>query len=91
MTGLKSLLQRDGESATEVAAPEYGAPEIFNFDQGSRYTAKEHIGVLEKHGIAISMNGKGRSNDSLEPSSMKRSISRGMMTSKSSKQNSNVL
>ena len=45
ITGPKSLLQRDGESATEVAAPEYGAPEIFNSDQGSRYTAKEHIAI----------------------------------------------
>jgi putative transposase len=49
----------------QEAIAKYGAPEIFNSDQGSQYTAKEHIGVLEKHGITISMNGKGRSIDNI--------------------------
>ena len=29
--------------------------------QGSQYTSKEHIEILEKNGIKISMNAKGRS------------------------------
>ena len=35
----------------------YPKPEIFNTDQGSQYTAKEHINILKKHDIKISMDG----------------------------------
>ena len=27
----------------------YPKPEIFNTDQGSQYTAKEHVNILKKH------------------------------------------
>lgn len=40
-------------------------PEIFNTDQGSQYTAKEHIKILKKHNIQISMDGKGRATDNI--------------------------
>ena len=40
-------------------------PEIFNSDQGSQFTSKEFTGCLEKHGIAISMDGKGRAFDNI--------------------------
>jgi putative transposase len=43
----------------------YPKPEIFNSDQGSQYTAKEHIKILQKHDIKISMDGKGRSIDNI--------------------------
>ncbi len=43
----------------------YPKPEIFNSDQGSQYTAKEHIDILKKHDIKISMDGKGRSIDNI--------------------------
>jgi len=43
----------------------YPKPEIFNSDQGSQYTAKEHIELLKKHDIKISMDGKGRSIDNI--------------------------
>ena len=47
------------------ALRKYGVPEIFNSDQGSQYTAKEHINILAKHSIIISMDGKGRSIDNI--------------------------
>jgi len=40
-------------------------PKIFNTDQGSQYTAKEHIDILVKNKIAISMDAKGRSIDNI--------------------------
>jgi len=43
----------------------YPKPEIFNTDQGSQYTAKEHIRILKKHDIKISMDGKGRATDNI--------------------------
>jgi len=38
----------------------YGAPEIFNTDQGSQFTSEELTGVLKQHQIRISMDSKGR-------------------------------
>jgi putative transposase len=49
----------------QEAISKYGTPEIFNSDQGSQYTAKEHTETVQKHGITISMNGKGRSIDNI--------------------------
>ena len=46
--------------ALEEALALYGPPEIFNTDQGSQFTGKDFIGVLEDAGIKISMDGKGR-------------------------------
>lgn len=46
--------------ALEEAIRKYGTPEIFNTDQGSQFTSDAFIGILEKHGINISMDGKGR-------------------------------
>jgi len=43
----------------------YPKPEIFNTDQGSQYTSKEHTGILKKHNIKISMDGKGRATDNI--------------------------
>jgi len=43
----------------------YPKPEIFNTDQGSQYTAKEHVKILKKHNIKISMDGKGRATDNI--------------------------
>jgi len=52
-------------SILEDTLSKYPAPLIFNSDQGSQYTGSEHIRILEKHGIQISMNGKGRSIDNI--------------------------
>jgi putative transposase len=46
--------------ALEEAITKYGAPEIFNSDQGSQFTCAAFTDVLKKHNIAISMDGKGR-------------------------------
>jgi putative transposase len=45
--------------ALEEAITRYGVPEIMNTDQGSQFTGTEFIGTLERHHIAISMDGKG--------------------------------
>jgi putative transposase len=42
-----------------------GRPEIFNTDQGSQFTSDEFTGILKKHGIKISMDGKGSYRDNL--------------------------
>jgi putative transposase len=47
------------------ALSKYPKPEILNTDQGSQYTAKEHIDILVKNGISISMDAKGRSIDNI--------------------------
>jgi putative transposase len=52
-------------SVLKDALDKYPPPEIFNSDQGSQYTAKEHISVLVKNNISISMDGKGRSIDNI--------------------------
>jgi putative transposase len=46
--------------ALEEAIETYGAPEIFNTDQGSQFTSEDFTGVLKRHDIRISMDGKGR-------------------------------
>jgi putative transposase len=46
-------------AALEEAITRYGTPEIMNTDQGSQFTGTEFIGTLERHRIAISMDGKG--------------------------------
>lgn len=46
--------------AFEEAIEKYGAPDIFNTDQGSQFTSDAFIGILESYDIDISMDGKGR-------------------------------
>jgi len=47
------------------ALSKYPKPKIFNSDQGSQYTSKEHTNILKDHKIQISMNGRGRSIDNI--------------------------
>jgi len=42
-----------------------GKPEIFNTDQGAQFTGEAFTGLLEQHGVRISMDGKGSYNDNL--------------------------
>jgi len=42
-----------------------GRPEIFNTDQGAQFTSETFVGLLEWHGIRVSMDGKGRYSDNL--------------------------
>jgi putative transposase len=46
--------------ALEEALARFGKPEIFNSDQGSQFTSPRFTGVLQKAGIRISMDGRGR-------------------------------
>jgi len=45
--------------ALQEAIARYGPPQIVNTDQGSQFTSSEFIGELNKHGIDISMDGRG--------------------------------
>jgi len=42
-----------------------GRPDIFNTDQGAQFTSEDFTGLLERHGVRISMDGKGRYSDNL--------------------------
>ena len=46
--------------ALEEALALHGRPEIFNTDQGRQFTSEDFTGILKKHGIQISMDGKRR-------------------------------
>jgi putative transposase len=49
-------------------------PEIFNSDQGSQFTATAFTGRLETHGVAISMDGRGRAIDNVFVERLWRSV-----------------
>ncbi len=49
----------------EDTIAKYGTPEIHNSDQGTQYTSTQYIEVLEKHGVQISMDSKGRALDNI--------------------------
>jgi len=51
--------------ALEEALRRYGKPRIFNTDQGSQFTSRAFVGVLESHGIQVSMDGRGRVQDNI--------------------------
>ena len=51
--------------AVEAALETHPAPEIFNTDQGSQFTAQAFTGCLEGAGVRISMDGRGRCMDNV--------------------------
>lgn len=51
--------------AVKEALGKYGAPEIFNTDQGVQFTCAAFIAQLQERGIRISMDGKGRCLDNI--------------------------
>ena len=51
--------------ALEEALARYGTPEIFNTDQGSQFTSLEFTEALQRAGVSISMDGKGRWMDNI--------------------------
>ena len=58
----------DSKLVTDVlndALAQHGTPEIFNTDQGSQYTSMDHVNILLKNGIKVSMDGKGRATDNI--------------------------
>ena len=46
--------------ALEEALAGYGRPEIFNTDQGGQFTSPRFTGVLQRAGVRVSMDGRGR-------------------------------
>ena len=60
--------------AVEEALVRYGAPEIFNTDQGSQFTSIAFTGLLRENGIAISMDGRGSWRDNVFVERLWRSI-----------------
>jgi putative transposase len=57
----------DGDFCLEAleAALALGKPEIFNSDQGSQFTALPFTSKLERRGVLISMDGRGRALDNV--------------------------
>ena len=49
----------------EEAIKNYGAPKVFNTDQGSQFTSASFTGMLIEYGITISMDGRGRAFDNI--------------------------
>jgi len=60
--------------ALEEALLCYGAPEIFNTDQGTQYTSEVFTAVLKFHEVKISMDGKGRWVDNVMVERLWRSV-----------------
>ena len=60
--------------ALEEALSEFGAPELFNTDQGSQFTSEEWTAPLKTAGVAISMDGKGRWIDNIVIERLWRSV-----------------
>jgi len=56
------------------AFDKYGRPEIFNTDQGSQFTSGEFTCELEKRGVRVSMDGKGRALDNVYVERLWRSV-----------------
>lgn len=46
--------------ALKEALDRYGNPDIFNTDQGSQFTSRDFVGVLDGADVEISMDGRGR-------------------------------
>jgi len=51
--------------AVEDAISRFGAPEIFNTDQGAQFTSDAFTSLLKEHDINISMDGRGRVQDNI--------------------------
>ncbi len=51
--------------ALKEALDRYGKPDIFNTDQGSQFTSRAFVGVLDGADIEISMDGRGRYLDNI--------------------------
>ena len=51
--------------AVEEALSRFGAPEIFNTDQGAQFTAAAFTDLLKSHHVSISMDGRGRVQDNI--------------------------
>ena len=55
----------DGSFCLEMLEEGSGKPEVFNTDQGVRFTASAFTGRLESAGVAVSMDGRGGALDNV--------------------------
>ena len=51
-----------------------GKPEVFNSDQGAQFTAEAFTGRLERAGVSVSMDGRGRALDNVFVERLWRSV-----------------
>src|ERR1700692_150744 len=70
----KMTRARSSPDAYEDALARHGRPDIFNTDQGSQFTGSAFTGMLTKHDIAISMDGKGAWRDNVFVERLWRSV-----------------
>jgi putative transposase len=68
------LCAQTGQCLLLLGLYRYGKPDVFNTDQGSRFTGQAFTGVLGSNGITISMDGKGAWRDKVFVERMWRSI-----------------
>ena len=61
-------------AALKEAIEGYGVPAIFNTDQGSQFTSRAFLSVLEEHCVEISMDGVGRALDNVYVERLWRSL-----------------
>ena len=66
----------DGSFCLELLdeALRLGKPEVFNTDQGVQFTAEAFTGCLERAGVAVSMDGRGRALDNVFVERLWRSV-----------------
>jgi putative transposase len=66
----------DGSFCVELLeeALRSGKPEVFNTDQGAQFTAEAFTGCLERAGVAVSMDGRGRALDNVFVERLWRSV-----------------
>ena len=62
---LSNTLESDFCVEALKEALEKGRPEIFNTDQGSQFTSREFVSLLESQAVKVSMDGCGRYTDNL--------------------------
>ena len=58
----------------EDALREHCKPEVFNSDQGTQFTSEAFTGVLQREGVTISMDGRGRAFDNIFVERLWRSV-----------------
>jgi len=58
----------------ERALEKFGAPEIFNTDQGAQFTSTTFTSILLAHRVKISMDGRGRALDNIYVERLWRSV-----------------
>ena len=71
---LSNTMDTDFGVATSEEALSMGRPEIFNADQGCQFTSEAFTETLQKRGIQIGRDGKGRDPDDIFGKRLWRSV-----------------